>query len=134
MTLDADSTVNGDVYQDGEKIDLAAGTYENVVVVPQGADYASAVEGGVSAIQEAAASGVVPMDRSDLVAGAGSASDEASEEASGETSGEASADASGEVSGEASGETSGEASGDASGEASGDASGEASGDASGEAS
>ncbi len=103
LTVDADSAVNGDVYQDGRKVDLKAGTYENVVVVPAGADYAGTVAAGVAAIEAAAAAGIVPADRSELVAntdlGMGGMF---SGFASGETSGEASGGASGEASGEAS--------------------------------
>lgn len=68
LTLDDASTVNGDVYQDGVLLELKAGTYENVVVVPAGADYESAVAEGVSAIETAIESGVVPADRAELVA------------------------------------------------------------------
>ena len=68
LTVDADSVVNGDVYQDGQLVELKAGTYENVVVIPAGADYAETVAAGVAAIEADAAAGVVPADRSELVA------------------------------------------------------------------
>lgn len=68
LTLDDASTLNGDVYQDGVLLELKAGTYENVVVVPAGADYESAVAEGVSAIENAIAGGIVPADRAELVA------------------------------------------------------------------
>ena len=86
LTVDGASVVNGDAYQNGAKIDLKAGTYEDVVVVPAGADYAAAVAEGVAAIEAAAAAGVVPEDHSDLVANVDMGG---SGEASGETSGEA---------------------------------------------
>ncbi len=80
LTVDDASTVNGDVYQDGRLIELTAGTYENVVVVPAGADYEAAVAEAVSAIEAAIAGGIVPADRSELVANVdmGAASGEAS--------------------------------------------------------
>ena len=80
LTVDDASTVNGDVYQNGQLIELKAGTYENVVVVPAGADYDAAVAENVSAIETAIAGGIVPADRSELVANVdmGSASGEAS--------------------------------------------------------
>ena len=83
LTVDGASTVNGDVYQNGQKIDLKAGTYENVVVVPAGADYAAAVADGVAAIEAVTAAGIVPADRAELVAnvdmgGSGEPSGEAS--------------------------------------------------------
>ncbi|MGM9614617.1 MAG: hypothetical protein ACI3W7_03675 [Oscillospiraceae bacterium] len=80
LTVDDASTVNGDVYQDGALIELKAGTYENVVVVPAGADYDAAVAENVSAIETAIAGGIVPADRAELVANVdmGSASGEAS--------------------------------------------------------
>ena len=111
LTLDAGSVVNGDVYQDGELVELQAGTYENVVVVPAGADYDETVAAGVAAIEADAADGVVPADRSELVANtdlgiggmfSGMFSDEASGEASGNASVQASDGASGETTGEAS--------------------------------
>lgn len=68
LTLDDASTLNGDVYQDGVLLELKAGTYENVVVVPAGADYESVVAEGVSAIENAIAGGIVPADRAELVA------------------------------------------------------------------
>ena len=85
LTLDDASTVKGDVYQDGQLVELEAGTYENVVVVPAGADLAAAESDAVSAIADAAAAGVVPADCSELVANTdlGSASGES---ASGEAS------------------------------------------------
>ena len=85
LTVDAASTVNGDIYRNGAKLAAAAGTYENVVVVPAGADYAAAVAGAEAAIEAAIAGGVVPEDHSDLVAntdmggmGSGEASGESS--------------------------------------------------------
>lgn len=80
LTVDDASTVNGDVYRDGRLIELTAGTYENVVVVPAGADYEAAVAEAVSAIEAAIAVGIVPADRSELVANVdmGAASGEAS--------------------------------------------------------
>ena len=100
LTVDGGSVVNGDVYQNGQLVDLKAGTYENVVVVPAGADYADAVAAGAAAIEAAVSSGVVPADRSELVAntdlGVGGMLGGASGEASG-ASGEASG-ASGEAS------------------------------------
>ena len=90
LTVDSTSAVYGDVYQNGQKVSLAgAGTYENVTVVPSGADYFSVVGEGLSAISAAAAAGIVPADRSDLVANVDtgtSASGETSAAASGEAS------------------------------------------------
>ena len=83
LTVDAASVVNGDVYQNGQKILLTPGTYENVVVVPAGADYNGTVAMGASAPGMAAAAGIAPADRSDLVANVDMGSGEASGEASG---------------------------------------------------
>lgn len=85
LTLDDTSEIDGDVYVGGEKIELKAGTYENVVVVPAGADYDAAVAEAVEAIETATANGIVPADRSELVAntdmgGMGGSSGEASGE------------------------------------------------------
>ena len=68
LTVDDDSVIDGDVYQDGQKLELKAGTYENVIVVPAGTDLETAVNAGVEAIETALANGVVPADCSDLVA------------------------------------------------------------------
>ncbi len=68
LTVDGTSVVNGDVYQNGQKLALAAGTYENVVVVPAGADVVAAMQVGEALIADAAAKGVVPADMSSLVA------------------------------------------------------------------
>ena len=94
LITDADSVINGDVYQYGERVEPEPGVaYENVVVVPAGADYADTVAAGTAAIEAGAAAGVVPADRSELVAntdlgigGMFSASGETSGEASGEAS------------------------------------------------
>ena len=88
LTVDGASTVNGDVYQNGQKVALAAGTYEDVIIVPAGADLAAAIADAEAAIAAAAAAGIVPEDHSDLVAntdmggmgGSGEASGESSEE------------------------------------------------------
>ena len=69
LTVDNVSTVNGDVYTAaGQKIDPQGGTWENVIVVPAGMDLKSVTEGTVSVIHAAVADGVVPQDRSSLVA------------------------------------------------------------------
>ena len=69
LTLDDTSVINGDVYDtDGNAIDAKAGTYENVVVVPAGEDFAATVAAAVTAIEDATAAGVVPEDCSALVA------------------------------------------------------------------
>ncbi|MCD7749004.1 MAG: hypothetical protein LUH42_03020, partial [Oscillospiraceae bacterium] len=86
LTIDDASVVDGDVYQDGELIELTAGTYENVVVVPAGADYAQAVADGVTAIETAIAEGITPEDHSDLVANTDMGGMGSSGEASGEAS------------------------------------------------
>ena len=78
LTLDDASAVNGDVYQNGEKLDLRAGTYEDVIVIPAGADLSAAVAAVEADIQAAADSGVVPADRSSLVANVDMGSGEAS--------------------------------------------------------
>ena len=67
LTIDNVSSITGDVYQNGRKLDLTAGTYENVVVVPRGMDLASVTSGTMEVISAAAADGVVPADRSELV-------------------------------------------------------------------
>ncbi len=67
LTVDGASTVNGDVYQNGAKITPAPGTYENVIVVPTGADVAALTNGTAQSIAAATAGGVVPADRSELV-------------------------------------------------------------------
>ena len=93
LTVDSSSVVVGDVYQDGQKLELKAGTYENVVAVPAGAAYDGTVAMGASAVGMAIASGITPADRSDLVANTdlGSSGEASTEAASGETaSGEAS--------------------------------------------
>ncbi len=100
LTVDADSVINGDVYQNGEKVELKAGSYDDVVVVPAGVALAEAEAETVAAIEAAAAAGVVPADRSELVANTDLGTMSLfsfSGEASGETSGEASA-ASGDAS------------------------------------
>ena len=92
LTIDDASEIVGDVYQDGQKLELKAGTYENVVAVPAGAAYDGTVAMGASAAGMAIAAGIVPADRSDLVANTDLGS-------SGEASGDASAEsASGEAS------------------------------------
>ena len=68
LTIDAASRIAGDVYIDGQQFVLTPGTYENVVVVPAGAYYEGTVATGASAIGMAAAAGIVPADRSELVA------------------------------------------------------------------
>ena len=68
LTVDDASIVDGDVYVDGELVELAAGTYENVVVVPAGVDLAEAVAAVEDAIAADTAAGIVPVDASDLVA------------------------------------------------------------------
>ena len=68
LTVDYVSVLNGDVYQNGQKIDPKGGTFENVIVVPAGADPVAAASEAVSAIQAGAAAGVIPADRSELVA------------------------------------------------------------------
>ena len=83
LTVDNVSLVIGDVYQNGQKIDPRGGTFENVIVVPEGADLATACGEVAAAISASAAAGVVPADRSELVAnvdmgGMGGASGEAS--------------------------------------------------------
>ena len=106
LTLDDDSVIHGDIYQDGRLIELKAGTYENVVAVPAGADYAETVAAGVSAVEAAAAQGIVPADRSELVANTdlgigGMISSGALAEAGAEASGETGGNASGEAAAEA---------------------------------
>ena len=62
LTVDDESTVNGDVYgADGGIIELAAGTYENVVVVPAGEDLAGTIAAAEAAIAADAAGGVTPL-------------------------------------------------------------------------
>ena len=68
LTLDATSSVVGDIYANGQKIAAAAGTYENVVVIPAGADYAATVAATLVEIETATAAGIVPQDQSGLVA------------------------------------------------------------------
>ena len=68
LTVDDASKIAGDVYIDGQQVVLTPGTYENVVVVPAGAYYEGTVATGASAIGMAAAAGIVPADRSELVA------------------------------------------------------------------
>ena len=68
LTVDNVSVLNGDVYQNGQKIDPRGGTFENVIVVPAGTDPAVAAGASAAAIQAGAAGGVVPADRSELVA------------------------------------------------------------------
>jgi len=68
LTVDETSKIAGDVYIDGQQVVLTPGTYENVVVVPAGAYYEGAVSMGASAIGMATAAGIVPADRSELVA------------------------------------------------------------------
>ena len=68
LTIDEFSHIAGDVYVDGQQVVLTPGTYEYVVVVPAGADYEGAVSTAASAPFMAAAAGVVPADRSELVA------------------------------------------------------------------
>ncbi len=68
LTVDDASIVDGDVYVDGELVELAAGTYENVIVVPAGVDLAEAVAAVEDAIAADTAAGIVPVDASDLVA------------------------------------------------------------------
>ena len=68
LTVDDASIVDGDVYVDGELVELAAGTYENVIVVPAGVDLAEAVAAVVDALAADTAAGIVPVDASDLVA------------------------------------------------------------------
>ncbi len=85
LTLDKDSSVDGDIYVGGEKVKAEAGTYEDVIVVPAGAKLDEAVAAAVAAIEDATAAGIVPADRSELVAnvdmgGSGEPSGEASEE------------------------------------------------------
>ena len=95
LTVDDSSVIVGDVYQNGKKIELKAGTYEDVVAVPAGAAYDGTVAMGASAAGMAIAAGITPADRSDLVANTDLGS---SGEASGSASGEASGSASGEAS------------------------------------
>jgi len=68
LTIGEGSAVVGDIYVNGQKVEAAAGTYENVVVVPVGADCAAAVADAVAEIEVATAGGIVPADRSELVA------------------------------------------------------------------
>ena len=68
LTIDEFSHIAGDVYIDGQQVVLTPGTYEYVVVVPAGADYEGTVSMAASAPFMAAAAGVVPADRSELVA------------------------------------------------------------------
>ena len=68
LTLDEGSTVNGDVFQNGQKLGLAPGTYENVVVVPAGADCENTIALGLAAMNTDIAGGFLPADRSELVA------------------------------------------------------------------
>lgn len=84
LTLDDASEIDGDVYQNGEKLELAAGTYENVIVVPAGEKLDAAVTAAVEAIETATANGIVPADRAELVANVDMMGGDASGEASGE--------------------------------------------------
>ena len=68
LTIDEASAVVGDIYVNGAKVEAGAGTYENVIVVPVGADCAAAVADMAAAIEAATAAGIVPADRSELVA------------------------------------------------------------------
>lgn len=86
LTIGEGSEVIGDIYVNGAKVEAKAGTYENAVVVPAGADCAAAAADMVAAIEAATAAGIVPADRSELVAN----TDMGMGGASGETSGEAS--------------------------------------------
>ena len=73
------SAVNGVVYKDGQAVSAAPGAVlENVVVVPAGYDLNQTAAYVTAAIQAAAAEGVVPADRSDLVANVDMGSGEAS--------------------------------------------------------
>lgn len=49
LTLDDASEIDGDVYQNGEKVELKAGTYGNVIVVPAGEKLDVAVTAAVEA-------------------------------------------------------------------------------------
>lgn len=93
LTLDKDSAVVGDLYQDGKQIEAKAGSYENVVAVPAGVALADAEAAAVDAIADATAAGIVPVDASGLVnnvdmGGMGASSEPAAEEASEEPASE----------------------------------------------
>ena len=84
LSVGEGSAVNGTVYKDGQAVAAAPGTVlQDVVIVPVGYDLNQTVAYAAAAIQAAADNGVVPADRSELVANVDMGS-------SGEASGEAS--------------------------------------------
>ena len=56
-----------DIYVNGQKIEAKAGTYENAIVVPADADCVEAVD-MVADIKATTTPGIVPADRTELVA------------------------------------------------------------------